>query len=343
MRATFVHALPFHRWILQGLRAAMGEQGWDTEAIDHVPSGPNDWLHKHLDPGDRVHDQLAAYRPDVVIAADYPYPQLSAASGAPVLATRHSLASRGNTWAPEQAHSDLLLTWSEWDEQRLVSEAGVWAPMLRLLRSGCIWATDMPRCARGTRPVVAWCPTWNKTWNCRNEVERQLLELTDRGWHVEVRPHPATQWREPKWIQHLLDLGFSISSSTDSPRVLLCQADVLVTDVSGVGLWALAVGDAELPVVWIDPSQTALDRSVQYSPSGPEWTFRDQVGERVKRGEQLAAAVLRAQEDDQFQGTRQLVRDMMIGRPEWTRDACARATALITERIGTDGRTTTTT
>lgn len=341
MRATFVHALPFHRWILQGLRAAMEEHGWEIEDIDHVPSGPNDWLHKHLVPGDRVHDKLAASHPDVVIAADYPYLQLAAISGAPVLATRHSLASRGNTWAWEQADADLLLTWSEWDEQQL-ADAGVTTPTLR---SGCVWVAGLhARCAGvDSRPVVAWCPTWNETWNCRDEVERQMIELADRGWRVVVRPHPATQWREPKWIEHLSDLGFWLWSSTDSPRMLLCQADVLVTDVSGVGLWALAVGDAELPVVWVDPSQAALDRSVQYSPSGPEWTFRDQVGERVKRGEQLATAVLRAQEDDHFHGTRRCVRDMMIGTPEWTRGACARATALITERIGTGGRTTTTT
>lgn len=333
--AVFVEALPFHRWVLNGLRQEALRAGWTVIDLTHKPQHPHDWLSAYVVPGGRLYEKLREADADVVIAAEYPYGLLREAACAPVVAVRHSLAARGNTWMKEQLEADAILTWSAWDdaEFRVRHTTGEYT----LMRTGCVWLDGMNAPKPLTeKPIVAWCPTWNGEFSHRVDVETQLDALAKQdGWNVVVRPHPATAWREPSWLEVLRQRGFEVCDPDVSPAPLLTRASVLVTDVSGIGLLALGVRDADLPVVHVDPRQDVLRGSAQYDPSGPEWSFRSRLGHVCPQARRLHGTIAGAHADDEFRQQRRLVRDTILGEPQWSEGACRRAVQMIEQGIGT--------
>lgn len=335
-KTAFVCALPFHRWILDGLALEMQHSGWRVKWFVHRPAGPQDWLSKHMQKGGSVYTGLAKYKPDVIVVAEYPVDHFrKAVPNASIVATRHSLAARGNTWEFDYLEADHILTWSQWDDAEWGRRHGRVFKDELLLRSGCVWASwSNDEKWSIDRPLVTWCPTWNVSFNCREQVMSQLEDLYRWGWRIGVRPHPATAWREPGWVEHLRLKGWIVSDPLAIPKAVLTQSDVLVTDVSGIGLWALGIRDADLPVVWIDPSHAKLRDCAQHDPRGPEWTFRSAIGQRCPLGRGMTAAVLNAHENDQHVVTRRETRDTILGAENWTRKACTRATKLIGKATG---------
>jgi hypothetical protein len=319
MRVAAVCALPFHRWILQDLCAELEALGHDVHWLVHWPTRFGDWLELNVD--GPVFRGLEALHPDVVLAAEYPYPMLHTVADAPVVATRHSLAARGNTWESSQGGSDFMLTWSDYDEQRFASHHVEVNP----LRSGCVWAERMyytPRKAHEKR-TIGWAPTWNKEFQCADVVVAQLRELHANGWDVIVRSHGGVAGD---------DHGFTRDDPMNGPWDFLHSIDVLVADVTGLSLLALCTS---LPVVNIDAvtedTQKRDCRLAQFDPTGPEWQFRNALGSRVPRGYGLVRAVEEATVD---QEARDQARNILLGGgAEWTGSACQRAATLIETAI----------
>lgn len=322
MRVAAVYSLPFHRWILEDTVQALRALGVEVPELVHEPDGHHDWAQNN----GGLLANLRALQPDALLMADYPYaPFRDAAGGCPVFATRHSLAARGNTWAPEQAEADYLAVFGDWDEA-LLDERGANLPPSKRLRVGCPWAGPLlaaePNCGAcwrcdpdyrlfrvcqkcgnkrcphvqnhhracsgsnepgqvGSgygRPIVAWAPTWND-WS--PDIAEELAGLRDA--HVVYRPHYATAWRNPAALDRARVLGFEIDDPLQHPANLLLQADVLVGDVSGIVLLALAVPGARLPIVQVDP--TPGTGGTQIEKWGPEWVHRRGIGSSVLPGE----------------------------------------------------------
>jgi hypothetical protein len=344
MRALLLCALPFHRWVLESVGFMLRVQGWSVDVVVHEPTHEHDWMHNNLAKGSKLRNRIEAVEPDLVLVADYPYGPIREIVRAPIVAVRHSLAARGNTWMKEQLDADFILTWSEWDDNEFVRRHGE-GVRSKLIRTGCVWAEGMEHDSRNAHQrTVAWCPTWNSSFSCRNAVERALLDLANHNdWRVIVRPHPATFWREPKWVELLQRQNqWLIDDPRTSATSLLTEAHVLVTDVSGIGLTALAVRDADLPVVWIDPAQEHLNGSDQYDATGPEWVFRSEVGARCREGVGLYGAIVDAADLDLFASRRKLIRDTLLESERTTRNACQTAAIKLTSAIGTTARTGTT-
>lgn len=326
MKVAAVYALPFHRWILADTVAALRARGVQVEEVTHYPTHAHDWATDDV----LVLLQLQQARPDALLMADYPYePFRRVAGGCPVFATRHSLAARGNTWDLEQCQADYLVSFGSWDEEMMaqrhvvakqkVLRVGVpWAsPLLGFERcESCVACTPglpesrmvtCPRCGNKRCPralnhnracsesnepgqvggyqgkkIVAWCPTWND-W--APDVADQLASL--EGVHVVYRPHYATAWRKPEALARARSLGFEVDDPLRHPADLLLRADVLVGDVSGIVLLALAVPGARLPIIQVEPENAS---GPQVDRSGPEWRWRDRIGDRVSPS-RVAAAV----------------------------------------------------
>jgi hypothetical protein len=326
VKVAAVLSLPFHRWILADTVAALRALGVEVEEFEHVPQHAHDWISGN----NPLLKRLGQYRPDAVLAADYPYEPLIVATGATLFATRHSLAARGNTYAPEQRGAHYLATFGEWDE-RLLGEHGIVpydharVPQVRLaerIRVGCPWAGPLlaasPLAGPGLRakPVVAWCPTWND-WS--PDIADELASLQP-DVQVVYRPHYATAWRNPAALDRAAKLGFTIDDPLAHPANLLLQADVLVGDVSGIVLLALAVPGAALPIVQVEPPVATLAGQAQFESWGPEWKWRDRIGTRATPGNVRGAVIdylgspregLRASDEDE--PNRRILRRVIFG------------------------------
>lgn len=326
MKIAAVLTLPFHKWVLADTVAALRAEGVEVEEVTHYPTHAHDWATDDV----LVLLTLQHLRPDALLMADYPYePFRRAAGGCPVFATRHSLAARGNTWDPEQAEADYLVSFGFWDEEMMAVRH--LAPKRRVLRVGVPWASPLllsqhcgrcsacdpglslsrivlcqdcgnkrcPKalnhnraCSGSNEPgqvgghqgqrIVAWCPTWND-W--APDVADQLASI--EGVHIVYRPHYATAWRKPEALARARALGFEVDDPMRHPADLLLRADVLVGDVSGIVLLALAVPGARLPIIQVEPVGAS---GAQVELDGPEWRWRDRIGDRCPP-DQVAASV----------------------------------------------------
>lgn len=321
MKIAATYSLAFHRWILADTVTALRAANHRVIEVEHHPQHAHDWL---CGPGGAAAlDQLAAAKPDVVLAAEYPYAPLRAAARAPVVATRHSLAGRRNTWEPDQADADWLVTFGAWDEA-LLAERGI-RPRRGTLAAGCPWAGPLlsgdrkqaraDLCARLAldpyRPIVAWAPTWNADLSPRAFVSSWAREATP--YQVVARPHFATRWRYPEQSRYpwLVE-----DDPLAHPAGLLLGADLLVGDVSGILLLGLAVPDAALPIVQVEPDPGAARRSAQYDPGAPEWTYRDEIGPRVADADALDTAVRGLLNGDAWQKRRRGIAKTLFGRAQ---------------------------
>ncbi len=308
MRIAVLDVLPFHGWVLDGLFRSLAVDRARLDLVvrsfQHAPTHGHDWFST----SSPTAKELTRFAPDIVVVADMPFEPIRAAvPAAKIVTVRHSLASRGNTWDPELAKADHIAIWSTWDLREF--ERRRLQPRLGFLRSGGpVWADKLAGYPAGpqgrdvarsqlfrrfgskdfARPIVAWAPSLNETFS-RREVVLSALESISRLAEVVVRPHYATSLREKEW---LASLNFKLDDSLADPAMLLTAADVLISDVSGIALMATLVPGARLPIVQIDPPDSAR-AGVQYDPTGPEWVFRDEIGPRISENEP-AAAIRRA-------------------------------------------------
>lgn len=325
-RIVAVYGFHGQELILRPLVAALRAMGADVVELGHDPAHAHDWLHLH--PEGDVAKHLRSADWTCVLASDYPYPMLREWADAPVVATRHSLAHRGNTWEPEQNEADALLTWSTWDEARLVAK-GITSPLL--LRSGCIYGPEPWRPSE--TPRVLWCPTWNREMRQDVVAIPQLARLAS-ALRVVVRPHVATLWREPEMLRRCEAAGLEVDPCVRTLAEAVADCDVLVSDVSGAGLMPLLYEDGGPPVVHLQPPAGLLRHSRQYTADGPEWTFRERVGPCVVAPylETVVRAVLVR---DDYRERRVEARAEMFGDMPET-GAPERAARMILEVFGAD-------
>jgi hypothetical protein len=319
MKVAAVATLPFHEWVMAPTIDALEQRGHTVALCVHQPEHKHHWISEDSPAVIEAIQQ----EPDFILCADYP---CDIYGDIPVVGLRHSLASRGNTWDVAWEHADFLVTWSEWDRAEFYRR-GVF-PRRGFIQTGCTWAEwvnrPIPQSDWITRPVILWAPTWNEDLNRRDEVLAILIEQAEaQKAHVIVRVHPATEWREPEFMATLRrQKGFSIDDTLTGPWYALQKASVLVTDLSGIGLLALAVGDADLPVIQVEKQGWHTASHAQIDQQGPEWVFRNDLGCRVFSGQQLSDYLDRIawQKKDEFQRQRQAVRDQLLGQIEGSCD-----------------------
>lgn len=340
-------ALPFHHWCLAPAVAAARRAGHEVVEVAHWPGHHHDWWTGAEDTKARL--SRAAVGANYVLAADYPFAPMRGLipKRASIVSLRHSLASRGNTYEPEQFEADSIPVFSEYDEARLSAAWRKHRPeqlnrsvLPERWRIGCSWAAPVLSPDRAgaraalldrvglrhddPRPVVAVATTWNP-WTSLDAV-RELAADHDRI--VIWRPHWAAAWRRPGELDEVRSFGAFVDDPLEHPATLLLGSDVLVGDVSGIVLLATLVRGATpfpeglptapgaLPVVMIDPDPSALLDSGQLDATGPEWEFRDRIGPRLPARRvpgAVAATVSEVLARDGSRTSRVYVGEMMAG------------------------------
>lgn len=322
MKIVAFAGLPFHRWCLEDTVFAAKLLGHEVVEVEHRPKHEHHWWTGSAETLAVLRD--ASADADYLLVADYPYAELRPGLlrvGAKIVTVRHSLASRGNTYQPEQADADMLTLFSRMDQERLAirkllpeiperMDDSRLPPEVRGRRkrraigTGCPWAAPMfrPRSSQDrsvllsrlgidtgdSRPIVAVATTWNE-WTSL-DVVRALA--ADGSRIVVWRPHWAAAWRRPGEADVVRSFGAYVDDPLVHPAGLLTGADALVGDVSGIVLLATlvrtAVGtttglpvEGGLPIVQIDPEPVALSSSGQLDIDGPEWTYRGAIGPRL--------------------------------------------------------------
>lgn len=360
MKFVAFAGLPFHRWCLADTVAAARRAGHEVVEVEHEPAGHHDWWTGSAATKDAI--RRAAVGADYLLAADYPFEPLYALlpALAEVVSLRHSLASRGNTYEPEQFTADMAAVFSTYDQHRLAAvfrreRGGNTMPARFVRTTGCPWAAPVLSQDRAgaravlldrvglrhddPRPVVAVATTWNP-WTSLEAV-RALAADPDRI--VIWRPHWAAAWRRPGELDEVRSFGAFVDDPLEHPSTLLLGSHVLVGDVSGIVLLATLVRSASpllyggqplggLPVVMIDPPAAEVTASAQFDPAGPEWEFRDRIGPRLSAAHSPAdvvAAVASILADDPWRGTRALVGETMSA-PYTTADSPERLIAALT-------------
>lgn len=341
MRFVAFSGLPFHRWCLEDVVSAARVRGHEVVEVGHRPTHAHDWWTGSAETCSAL--AAAAANADFVVVADYPYAPIRSALrvGAKIVSVRHSFASRGNTYQPEQAAADVLPMFSEDDRDRLA--AAKLLPRFDTPKSapgtGCPWAGAMfvERLSgdrmrlldrlgidrSDERPIVAVATTWNE-WTSL-DVVRALA--ADGSRIVVWRPHWAASWRRPGEADLVRSFGAYVDDPLAHPAGLLLAAEILVGDVSGIVLLATLVRSGKkvrlgrvvegaLPIVQIDPAPAALSSSGQLDIGGPEWTFRDSIGPRVsaaRAAERITDAVDSLLADDPWRASRATVGQTLAG------------------------------
>jgi hypothetical protein len=320
-------------------RGAARRAGHEVVEVGHEPRNHHDWWTGSFNAKEAI--RAASVGADYLLAADYPFAPLRVLlpSSTEIVSLRHSLASRGNTYEPEQFDADHIAAFSEFDVGRLASAWGR-LPKRRPIQfatAGCPWAAPVLSPDRAgaraalldrvglrhddSRPVVAVATTWNP-WTSLDAV-RELA--ADRERIVIWRPHWAAAWRRPGELDEVRSFGAFVDDPLEHPSALLLGSDVLVGDVSGIVLLATLVRGPNdptvigplggLPVVMIDPDPSALLGSGQLDPTGPEWEFRDRIGPRLPPrrapGEVVEAVSRLLANDDEWRGSRAGVGEAM--------------------------------
>jgi len=302
MRVASICALPFHRWVLQSTVNAFLQQGHEVRHFVHHPAHPQDFL-QHTDHRSFFAD-VRDFKPDLVLAADYPYDLLRNNCGAPVLATRHGIIHKGNGYAPEQDQADFIVTWSDWDHRNL-DRYGITSPTR--IQAGCPWFPhlDVPpahrRSARERQahrhgipvhtPTILYAPSHNL--HSYDVVFRASQNLPP-GVHVIVRPHPVTLWRNPELpakLDTLPNVHVQVDPAHIGPFTALLAADLLISDYSSIPYFALLVPHASLPIITLPP------RTFPF-PDSPEATHNPQLGHEVFDHHSLLQAIDEAIDDD---------------------------------------------
>ncbi len=317
-RVAAVYSLPFHRWVLEPAVSELRARGVEVEEVEHQPDGPHDWL------SERTLRHARSPAPGCVLVADAPYgPLRQRWPGAPVVATRHSLASRGNTWDPVHLEADVVATWSTWDELEWGRRC---LPLLKASRTGPVWAARLAQAQatqRGRSPRVTWAPSWNAAWSCRADVARALGILQRAGWIVRIRPHAVVTWREggdfsAGVLPHLGEAPEWSDGAVPAHEDVLVS-DVVLSDVSGFGLLCSAAPAGRVGVVQVTATDADLNtRPQQLDRQGPEWRYRDWVGAEVRAGApdfpgRIAAAVEAQRTDAEARARRQELAEYLMG------------------------------
>jgi YidC/Oxa1 family membrane protein insertase len=137
------------------------------------------------------------------------------------------------------------------------------------------------------RETILIAPSWgaaNILESCGEELVGLLLQ---EGYQVIVRPHPETVRRNPRLIKQLEDRfgkkpNFTLEKSVVTIDSLL-QADVLITDWSGISL-EYAFG-TERPVLFLDvPTKVHNPRYMEIGIEPLEMSIRSEIGIIVSPG-----------------------------------------------------------
>lgn len=277
-RVAFYVAHEFHRAILEPVREEVSQQFATLIAED-------------LDP-------IIAFKPRVLV--------LSCAHGSmfrrrlpetAIIWTRHGFANKTNI-APSISGCDFACLSSEWvrsdfERRGLRPRLGTW--ITGFVPMDSVLSGQPPR--RCASPTMLFAPTWNPSLSAAPIINREAFEQICTEipeLRVLIKPHPVTPDRNPEWMEAWREIAARhpkvrlIEDSHQNIYDLIGEADVLVSDVSSVIFYFLAV---DRPIVLVDSSEDQRDLSV-IDPEAPEWMWRD-VGLRIDNPAMLCGVIKR--------------------------------------------------
>ncbi len=273
------------------------------------------------------HQAVIRFSPSVLVVSDKPEKALRhRLPRTLVVHTRHGVSQK-NYVGLCLPLVDFVCVSSPWVQQDCIDHG--WTPRQGFWHTGFVGAdplfqspTSSPERHAGKTLLIA--PTYNPMLCALNAIGADWVEPLRRQYpdlRITIKPHPHTEKRNPQgWAvaQQLAGQpGVQLIDDAHSDIYpLLQQADVLMSDVSSVMFFFLAL---DRPVVLVDNPQAQSDPN-SYQPDGIEWAWRD-FGPRVSRGEQVMDSVLRClHQPNEHQAQRRMYANRIFGD---LRDGCA--------------------
>lgn len=244
-------------------------------------------------------ERIVAFDPHVLVQSEgEPDLYRRRLPGAMIVYTGHGFDIK-NWGRTAMAASDFACVASPWMRDHCAERGwrpslGYWAtghpPMDGTLRR--IAAGEAGRPA-GERPTLLYAPTFSPLLSSVEMLDDRWLDET---WarcpqlRIVIKPHPHIPLKAPRWMARFeawarADTRVRIADSGADFYTLMCDADVLLADVSSVIFYFLAL---DRPVVLLTNPRRAED--IGFNPSGPEWAWRD-LGTEVGRWEDLPDAI----------------------------------------------------
>ncbi len=170
----------------------------------------------------------------------------------------------------------------------------------QLILAGCVYYDELaasfrqgpsnPQEPQGEEGVlrVLVAPTWGKNGLLTRYNLRVIKPLVDAGFQVTVRPHPQSLTAEPELVARLKNETRSYPNlrwdDSPSPLAAMQEADVLVSDISGIIFDYCFLTERPVVTLEFQPEKRGFEASdLPYEPW--ELTILDLVGERIKEAD----------------------------------------------------------
>jgi len=273
-------------------------------------------------------EQIIEFRPRILlVATEYYQPFREQLPNTIIIWTRHGFASK-NVAKRGVRGCDFACLSSEWVRDDFIQRGwnprlGFWitgfVPMDRvLLGNPKEREQHIPKLFQADQPIILFAPTWNRNLSAADVLGTkwigQLLEQIP-ALQILIKPHPRMQESHPRTIQTWREIA------REDPRVAVVEnvhasvydlfaiADILLTDVSGVMFYYLAL---DRPIILVNNPRRSEERKY-FDPDGYEWTWRD-MGIEIENAEDLPQAVVRCLENPNDQAlTRARYRKRVFG------------------------------
>ena len=252
-------------------------------------------------------NEVVDFAPKVLVLADSHYHLFrERLPNTPIVWTRHGFSNK-KIFENALSGCDFACVSSDWVIEDALKRGvqprlGFWktgfVPMDKALKPqscGSIRESLFPGCSeRGS--VLLYAPTFNHKLSAHPVVGTSWIgrALTENeGLQIVIKPHPVMPERSPEWFLEFkrCEAEFPgrvrvIEDSHSDVYSLFPVIDVLLTDASSVMFYFLAF---DKPILLVN-NPNRFDDDEGFSPSAPEWSFRD-MGEQVERSDALLRGI----------------------------------------------------
>ncbi len=284
MTVGFFASFPFHREILEPIRAAL-EPGFPCLLSADV-------------------EEIIRFRPRVLFISDRLLPEYRRQIPECILIhTRHGFISK-NYAGDAFSEADFVCVSSPWVrddciERGWLPQMGFWVtgfvPMDKVLaRRGSQERVELPAGFSGAGSTLLYAPTFNPLLNSVEMLGKdwiQRLRKAHPDLNVILKPHPHTAMHHPTAMAILTELAAAEERAWLVPADaniydLLPMADVLISDASSVPFYYLAW---DRPIILVT-NPRRFEEPRFFDPEGQEWKWRDMAVE-IDHADALAGAL----------------------------------------------------
>ncbi len=245
--------------------------------------------------------------PDVLVVADKTEHLFQQLAAPPLTVfTRHGFSSKYNA-APAMASCDFACVSSEHIAKNF--RAMSVSPRIGFRVTGfsamdIVFAKHQQRQAASTgvhsepRKQVLLAPSFTPALSCADMVDASWIEAAlAKHPNVDflIKPHPVLGLTYPAALEQWRALAARnprvrvVDDLNDNIYELFNDADIMVTDVSSVAFYYLAL---DRPIIFVDPIHPA-GNPLQFDRNGPEWLWRD-CGDCVASRDDFVTAISNA-------------------------------------------------